>query len=217
MTAPVWSPYEQGTVGWLKERCGCLTASRMAEAMDFLKGGKESDKRRKLKIELIAERMTDLMVSRYVNDAMQWGLDTEPAARDRYEEITGTLVQRCGFALHGDIAFFGASPDGLIGDDGLIEIKCPTTTTYAEWVVAGAVPEQHQPQMLAQLAVTRRRYVDFFAFDPRVKVESHQHFLRRFEPKAEEIVKVEEAATKFLDELDTLFHVVIESGSGEAV
>jgi putative phage-type endonuclease len=181
----------------------------MAEAMDFLKGGKESDKRRKLKIELIAERMTDTMVSRYVNDAMQWGLDTEPAARDRYEEITGTLVNLCGFAVHGAIPFFGASPDGLVGDDGLIECKCPTTTTYTEWVIGGVVPEQHKPQMLAQLAVTGRRYVDFFAFDPRVKVGS-QHFLCRFEPDEKDIVKVEDAAKVFLAELDALFDKVTQ-------
>ncbi len=208
MRNPLWYPYEQGSVAWLKERCGCLTASRMAEAMDFLKGGKESDKRRKLKIEVIAERMTDSMVSRYVNDAMQWGIEQEPAARARYEEVTGTLVQLCGFAIHGDINFFGASPDGLVDKDGLIEIKCPTTPTYMEWVVNGVVPNQHKPQMLAQLAVTGRQYVDFFAFDPRIKVEIHQHFLRRFEPKEEEIVKVEDAAKTFLLEVDKMFDIV---------
>ncbi len=210
MSKPIWSPYAQGTVEWLKERCGCLTASRMAEAMDFLKGGKESEKRRKLKIEIIAERMTDIMVSRFVNDAMQWGIETEPAARARYEEVTGTLASPCGFALHGDIPFFGASPDGLIDDYGLLEVKCPTTTTYTEWLTGGVVPEQHKPQMLAQLAVTGRKWCDFFAFDPRIKAEQHQHFLRRFEPKEEEILKVEAAAVMFLAEVDALFETVIQ-------
>jgi putative phage-type endonuclease len=211
MRIPLWYPYAQGTVEWLKERCGCLTASRMAEAMDFLKGGKESDKRKKLKIELIAERMTDTMVSRYVNEAMEWGIMQEPYARARYEEVTGTLVQLCGFAIHGDIPFFGASPDGLVGEDGLIEIKCPTTTTYTEWMIGGVVPEQHKAQMTAQLAVTGRRFVDFFAFDPRIKVEQHQHFLRRFEPPEEDIAKVEDAARTFLAEIDKLFDTVIRS------
>lgn len=209
MRTPLWYPYEQGSVAWLKERCGCLTASRMAEAMDFLKGGKESDKRKKLKIELIAERMTDTMVSRYVNDAMQWGIEQEPNARARYEEVTGNLVQLCGFAIHGGIPFFGASPDGLVGEDGLTEFKCPTTTTYTEWMIGGIVPDQHKPQMTAQLAVTGRKWVDFFAFDPRIKVEQHQHFLRRFEPPEEDIVAVEKAATLFLAEIDALFEKVI--------
>lgn len=211
MSKPIWFPYEQGSVGWLKERCGCLTASRMAEAMDFTKKG-ESAARKKLKIEIIAERMTDSMADHYVSPAMEWGIQQEPHARSRYEEITGTLVQLCGFALHESIPFFGASPDGLIGDDGLIEIKCPTTVTYVDWMTAGCVPEQHKAQMAAQLAVTGRRYVDFFAFDPRIKVESHQHFLRRFEPKPEEIAAVEEAAKVFLAECEILFSQVTEAG-----
>lgn len=209
MRKPIWMTSEQGSSAWLKERCGCLTASRMADAVAFLKGGKEAEARRKYKIELIAERMTDTMVSRYVNDAMQWGIAQEPCARARYEEVTGDFVTLCGFALHSEIPCFGASPDGLIGEDGLIEIKCPASETYVGWMIGGAVPEQHKPQMLAQLAVTGRKWVDFFAFDPRVKVQQYQHFLRRFEPKAEEIDAVEEAARKFLAEVDELFETVI--------
>lgn len=193
---------------WLRERLGCLTASRMADAMDFKKGGEESAKRRQLKIDICAERLTDSMVSRYVNDAMTWGIEHEAEARDRYEEVTGTLVTPCGFALHGEIAFFGASPDGLVGDDGLIEIKCPTTSTYIAWVADGVVPEQHKAQMTAQLAVTGRRFVDFLAFDPRIKVPERQHFLRRFEPPEADIVAVEDAARAFLSELDALFEQI---------
>lgn len=204
---------EQGSVEWLKERCGCLTASRMAEAMSFLKGGKESSERKKLKVEIIAERMTDSMVSRYVTDAMQWGIEQEPNAKARYEEVTGSLIIPCGFALHGDISFFGASPDGLIGDDGLIEVKCPTTTAYMEWMIGGVVPEQHKPQMLAQLAVTGRKWVDFFAFDPRIKGREHQHFLRRFEPPEADISAVEEAARVFLAEVEQLFDQVTMGGA----
>ena len=205
MRTPLWMTGDQQSPQWLKERCGCLTASRMADAVAFLKGGKESEARRKYKIELVAERMTDLMIERYVNDAMQWGIEQEAFAKDRYEEVTGALIQKCGFALHGDITLFGASPDGLVGEDGLIEIKCPTTATFVEWMSNGVVPEQHKPQMLAQLAVTGRKYVDFFAYDPRIKVREYQSFLRRFEPPEEEIVKVEEAAKQFLAEVESLF------------
>jgi len=182
----------------------------MAEAMDFLKNGKESEKRKKLKIEVVAERMTDLMVSRYVTDAMQWGLEQEASAKSRYEELTGNFVNPCGFAIHGAIPFFGASPDGLVDDDGLIEVKCPTTTTFVEWTSSGVVPSQHMAQMLAQLAVTGRRYVDFFAYDPRIKVYEYQVFTRRFEPKEEEIVAVEDAARQFLSESDALFDVITQ-------
>ena len=215
MSAPIWMTGEQQSAGWLRERIGCLTASRMADAIDFLKGGKESAKRRGYKIELCAERMTDMAVSRFVTDAMAWGIEREPHARARYEEITGNLVQPCGFAIHGDIPFFGASPDGLVGEDGLVEIKCPTTATFVEWCAGGIVPPQHEPQMLAQLAVTGRKWVDFFAFDPRVKVRECQSFLRRFEPKAEDIAAVEDAARKFLEETDALFFSIVE-GKGVA-
>lgn len=208
MSTPIWMTMEQGSVAWLKERCGCLTASRMGDAMDFTRKG-ESAARKKLKIEIIAERLTDLMVDHYITPAMEWGIAHEDAAKARYEEITGNLISPCGFALHETIPYFGASPDGLIGDDGLIECKCPTTTTYTEWLVSGVVPEQHKPQMLAQLAVTGRKWCDFFAFDPRIKSKAHQHFLRRFEPKPEEIAAVEEAAKIFLAEVEQLFEVII--------
>ncbi len=211
MRTPMWMTSEQQSPQWLKERCGCLTASRMADATAFLKGGKEAEARRKYKIELVAERMTDLMVSRFVTDAMQWGIEQEPYARARYEEITGNLVQPCGFAIHGDIPLFGASPDGLVGDDGLVEIKCPTTSTFVEWVSGGVVPAQHLPQMLAQLAVTGRKYVAFFAYDPRMKVRECRSFLRRFEPSEEDIVKTEEAAKQFLAETDALFFTTIQN------
>ena len=211
MRKPIWMTGDQQSSQWLKERCGCLTASRMADAMSFLKGGKESAARRGYKIELCAERMTDLMVSRFVTDAMQWGIEQESAARARYEEITGNLVQPCGFAIHGDIPFFGASPDGLVGEDGLVECKCPTTVTFVEWCAGGIVPPQHEPQMLAQLAVTGRRFSDFFAFDPRIKVREFQSFLRRFEPPEEEIVAVEDAARKFLEETDALFFAIVQT------
>ena len=179
--------------------------------MSYLRGGKESEARRKYKIELIAERMTDMMVGRFVNDAMQWGTATEPFARAKYEEVTGEIVELRGLATHGDIPCFGASPDGLVGDDGLVEIKCPTTTTFVEWLIGGEVPEQHKPQMLAQLAVTGRKWVDFFAFDPRIKGEEQKYFLRRFEPDADDI-KIEEAAKSFLADVDELFLTIFQEG-----
>lgn len=204
---PKWDVAIQGSAGWLKARCGCLTASRFKDATDFLKGGKESAARRKLKIDLIAERMTDSMTEMYVTPAMQWGIETEGAARDHYEEITGNLVQPCGFALHDDIEFFGASPDGLIGHDGLIEIKCPTSATHIRWKLDGGVPEEHKPQMLAQLAVTKRKWCDFMSYDPRLPDNIKRH-LARFEPTPEEIQEAEQSALAFLEELDAMWELL---------
>lgn len=207
MSGPRWFTSEQGSSAWLRERCGCLTASRMAEAMDFLKGGKESEKRRKLKIEILAERLADMAVERYVNDAMRWGIETEPEAKAHYEELTGTFIQPCGFALHETVDYFGASPDGLLAHDGLIEIKCPTTTTHVQWLLDGVVPEQHKPQMLAQMVVTGRKWCEFMSYDPRLP-EPQRAFIRRFEPTGEELLAVETAAMLFLAEVDQMFDII---------
>ena len=172
--------------------------------MAFNKKGEPLEARKKYQYELMAERMTDSMVERYVTPAMEHGIVTEPMAKGRYEELTGQLIENCGFALHDTIEFCGASPDGLIGNDGLIEIKCPTSTTHIEWKLAGVVPEKHKPQMLLQLAVTGRKCCDFMSFDPRL-AEDAQVLIRRFEPSPDEIKEVEDHARRFLGELDELW------------
>lgn len=205
---PTWDTSEQGTVGWLKARLGLLTASRMADAMAFTKKGVESEARRQLKYNLLAERLTDMAVDNIVTRAMEHGIENEPMARERYEEATGTIVQQCGLALHDTIPYFGASPDGLVGHDGLIEIKCPSSTKFIKWKLEGIVPEEHRPQMLAQLAVTQRRFVDFVAFDPRFP-EALQLWVMRYEPTPDEIKATEDSAQAFLEELEAMFDVLV--------
>lgn len=198
----------QGDANWLAERVGCLTASRVAEALDKLKNGKPSKASDKLAMELVAERMTGSKAHHYVTGAMQHGIDTEPAARKAYEQATGHVVTLTGFHLHPSIEFFGASPDGLIADDGLVEIKCPTTTAFLEWVKAGVVPDEHKPQMLAQLACTGRHWCDFAAFDPRMQDPTMRLFVRRFQPKAEDIETVAAACADFLRYVDAMFETI---------
>jgi len=195
----------QGTADWIRERIGCLTASRMADAMDFLKNGNSSAARTKLMRGLLAERLVNAAMDHYVTPAMEWGLAHEAGARDRYEAISGNLVQLVGFVPHRSIEWFGASPDGFIDDDGLVEIKCPTTPAYIAWRTASVVPEEYKPQMLAQLSCTRRKFCDFVAFDPRVKERRLQLFVRRFTPVEAEIAEVEIRAIQFLRELDSMF------------
>lgn len=207
---PRWTVAKQGTTEWLRERIGCLTASRMADAMAFSAKGIPLEARRKYMIELIAERMTDTMASRFVNSAMEWGIITEPAAKDTYEQITGQFIENCGFAFHDLIEYCGASPDGLLGHDGLIEIKCPNTETHLKWVLDGVVPDQHKPQMLLQLAVTQRKWCDFMSYDPRLP-EPTSIFIKRFEPTAEEITAVEIHAANFLEELELMFDKITQA------
>lgn len=187
---------------WLSARAGKLTASRMADALDFRKDGKPGAARVKLMKEILAERLTGSSVRHYVTDAMQWGLEQEAEARAAYEAATGELVADAGFYDHPSIDLFGATPDGLIGRDGLIETKAPTTTTFVDWMMAGVVPEEHKPQMLAQLACTRRTWCEFVAFDPRIRDPKRRLFIRRFAPPPEEIAGIERAAEAFLAEVD---------------
>jgi len=204
---PKWDTAAQGSAGWLKAREGCLTASRMVDAMSRLKSGGDSEKRRQLKYEILAERLTGCAVEHYVNPAMQWGIEWESACKEAYEEHTGNIITPCGFALHDEIEYFGASPDGLINHDGAIECKCPTTTTHIKYLIEAVVPEQYKPQMLSQLAVTGRKWCDFASYDPRMP-EPLQLFVVRFEPAPEDIVLVENAAREFLEEIDSMWELL---------
>lgn len=193
---------------FLEARCGKLTASRMKDAMDFTKAGKPSEKRSQYMRELLAERLTGASIRHYVNDAMQWGQDTEAEAKEAYEAKHGNLIVPCGTYDHPRIDMFAATPDGLLGPDGLIETKCPTTATFVAWRLAGIVPPEHEPQMLAQLACTGRRWVEFVAYDPRIKGDlSMRLFVRRFEPEPKAIELIEKIAEAFLSELDRMFEL----------
>lgn len=198
---------------WLPARVGKLTASRMADAIAMIKDGpkpkdgpqkwKPAASRITLMRELCAERLVGSAKDHVVTAPMQWGLDNEDPAAECYEALSGNILVRSGFYDHPTIEWFGASPDREIDHDGLLEVKCPTTAKFIEWRLAGIVPEEHQPQMLAQLACTRRRYVDFVAYDPRVPPAT-QLFVRRFEPSLEQIQEIEEKAKEFLAELDAM-------------
>jgi exodeoxyribonuclease (lambda-induced) len=189
---------------WVPARVGKLTASRMADAMAFRKDGKPAAERVNLLHDLLAERLVGSAVDHYVTPAMQWGIEQEPFAAEAYEEETGELLLPAGLIDHPKIENFAGTPDRLLGTDGLVEIKCPTTTTFIAWRMNGTVPAAHKPQMLAQLACTRRKFVDFCAFDPRLPA-GKRLFIRRYEPKPEEIEKVEAAAVEFLQTLERMF------------
>jgi hypothetical protein len=193
---------------WLSSRCGKLTASRMGDAMQYTAKGAEGADRKKLKIELLAERMTGDTVPHFVNSFMQWGLDQEPNAKAAYELRTGRLIAPAGFVDHPSIEYYGATPDGFL-PSGVIEFKCPQSVTHLQWLLAGGVPEQHRPQILAQLACTGREHAVFVSYDPRIRDERKQMLIVEWTPKREEIEKVEEEAAKFLAEVDELFERVV--------
>lgn len=190
----------QQTYEWFEARCGCLTASRAAAVFKCLKSGKPTAEYTNMIARLIDERASGEVKSLFKSPEMQWGIDHEDEARERYEEETGEVVELCGFILHPTIDFFGASPDGLVGDDGLLEIKCPNTNTHLERVITGVVPEEYKPQMLVQLLCTGRKWVDFVDYDSRSEaiVPGSSFFCVRFTPTEEELKDAETKCIAFL-------------------
>ena len=197
---------------WLSARAGKLTASRMADAMDYLKNGQPSANRTKPLHELLAERLTGQSVPHVVNEAMMWGMEHEDEAVDMFVERYGRNVRLSRFYEHPTIENFGATPDREL-DDGLLEVKCPQTTTYLRWVMAGVVPDQHKPQMAAQLLCSGKTWCGFIAYDPRIRDESKRLFMRRYEPEPEYMEKVQAEAIKFLDELDAMFDTFVSAAA----
>jgi putative phage-type endonuclease len=196
----------QQTPEWFAQRVGKVTASRIADVMAKVKSG-EAASRANYRAQLVAERLTGVPSESYTNAAMQWGTDTEPYARMAYEADTGNLVLETGFVLHPEIGFSGASPDGLIGDDGLVEIKCPNTATHIEYLLNNGVPEKYKPQMAWQMACTGRKWCDFISYDPRLP-DDLKLFCAKYLRDDEYITELESAVSQFLEEVEeTVLHL----------
>jgi putative phage-type endonuclease len=191
---------EQGTEEWRLARCGKVTASRVADIIAKTKSG-YSTSRVNYMAELICERLTGVPTEGFVSGAMQHGIVTEPTARAAYENHSGALVMETGLVPHPAIPMAGASPDGLIGDDGLVEIKCPITATHIETLLGQSVPGRYVNQMQWQMACTGRKWCDFVSFDLRMP-ENMQLFVQRIERNDETISLLEREVMMFLGELD---------------
>lgn len=190
---------EQGSDAWKLERLGKATASRVADLTAKTKTGWGAS-RANYAAQLIAERLTGYPQESYTNTAMQWGTATEPDAVAAYEFYHQAAVERVGFIDHPRIAMAGASPDGLIGSDGLVEVKCPNTATHIDTLLGGAVPPKYVPQMQFQMAVTGRAWCDFASFDPRMP-EEMRLFVARVERDDKYIAELEQMVGDFLDEV----------------
>jgi len=192
---------EQGTDAWFNIRIGKVTASRVADVLAKTKTG-YSTTRDNYMAQLVCERLTGQKGESFTNAAMQHGTETEPLARAAYEARYDVLVDEVGFVSHPTIEMSGASPDGLVGDDGLIEIKCPNTATHIETLLSESVPNKYYTQMQFQIACTGRKWCDFVSFDNRLPTEL-QMFVKRV-PRDEMYIKlIEDEIVKFLAELDT--------------
>jgi len=191
---------EQGSQDWFAARCGKVTASRVADVIARTKSGFGAS-RANYAAQLVAERLTGTVAEAYTNAAMVWGIESEPSARAAYEARTGLTVETVGFVPHPTIAMAGASPDGLVGEEGLVEIKCPNTATHIETLMWQEVPGKYLTQMQFQMACTDRVWCDFVSFDPRMPPHL-QLFVKRIERAKGAIFQIEEDITKFLSEID---------------
>lgn len=191
---------EQGSAEWIAARLGKLTASRLHEAIARTKSGWGAS-RANLMATLIAERLTGVPQDAYTNAAMIHGIETEPDARTAYEFMTDCDVGLIGFIGHPTIEMSGCSPDGHVGLDGLIEIKCPSTATHIDTLLSGKIPEKYITQMTWQMACTGRKWCDFVSFDPRMP-ESMRLYIRRIERDDALIKSLEGCVIEFLKELD---------------
>lgn len=203
---------EQRTDEWFAARLGKVTASRIADVMAKTKTGYGAS-RANYMAELIVERLTGQKGDSYQNAAMIWGTNTEPLARAAYEAHRGVLVEETGFVPHPSGAMTGASPDGLVGDDGLVEIKCPNTATHIDTLMSDDAPPKYFAQMQWQMACTGRAWCDFVSFDPRMP-EEMQLFVTRVERDDTWIIMAEEAVQAFLSELDEMVSKLKEKYNG---
>jgi len=190
---------EQRTTEWFAQRCGHLTASRIADMMARTQKGWGAS-RANYAAQLIAERLTGVAESGFTSAAMQHGIDTEAAARAAYGFMQDVEVIEAPFVLHPRLAWSGASPDGFVGDTGLVEIKCPNTATHITTLRGGEIPDKYIKQMQWQMACTGRNWCDFVSFDPRMPVEMQLH-IQRVDRDNDLIAEIESAAIGFLDEI----------------
>ena len=191
---------EQGSPEWAAMRLGKATASRIADVVAKTKTGWGTS-RANYMAELIAERLTGVAAENYTNAAMQWGTEKEPDARAAYEFLTNAEVELMAFAQHPTIEMSGASPDGLVSSDGLIEIKCPNTATHLDTLLGATVPSKYTVQIQWQMACTGRAWCDFVSFDPRMP-ESMRLFVHRITRDDKMIEELEGQVRDFLAEID---------------
>jgi putative phage-type endonuclease len=191
---------EQGTDEWFAARIGKVTASRVADIIAKTKTGYSSS-RDNYMAQLICERLTNQKGESFTNAAMQWGTETEPLARLSYEVAQNVLVDQVGFVPHPRILMAGASPDGLVGDNGLLEIKCPNTATHIDTLLSETVPGKYNTQMQFQMACTDREWCDFVSFDNRLPTEL-QLFVKRVPRDNVFIRLIEGEIVQFIAELD---------------
>jgi putative phage-type endonuclease len=199
---------EQLSQEWFEARLGKVTASRVSDVLATRKG-QESTVRAKYKLQLATERLTNKKTDTYMNQAMQDGIEREPMAREIYEKLKDVTVEEVGFVQHPAIERAGASPDGLVGDDGIIEIKCPIETTHTTNLLERKLPSKYKPQVQFQLSTTGRKWCDFISYNPNFEPRL-QLMVVRVERDDEYIEMLKFEILKFLAEVELMINQLKE-------
>lgn len=199
----------QGSAEWMQARCAKVTGSQLWRIMPGrVRSSKDnpegySTERYKYMREILCERLTGMIQEHYVNTAMEWGIEQEPLAAAAYEARKGLMVEECGFFQHPTVKNYGATPDRLIGSDGVLEIKDPTTGTHIDTLLYKEIDEKYIFQMAAEIDCTGRKWADFVSYDSRLPGDL-SFFCKRYTPSSELIESIHSEVDKFNAELDQL-------------
>lgn len=204
---------EQRSDEWFAARCGKVTASRLADVTARIKTGWGASRANYL-AELVAERLTGISASGYVNGPMLRGIEMEPEAVIAYEFYSGSDVDPVGFFQHPTIEQSGASPDGAIGADGVLEVKCPNTATHIDTLLGKSVPLKYYLQIQWQLACSGRQWGDFASYDSRMP-EELKLFVRRVPRDDSKIKELESQVVDFLAEVDSKVEQLLALAGGK--
>jgi len=205
----------QGSEAWKQMRAGKVTASRVVDVIGKTKSGYSASRVNYMK-QLLKERFGILNES-FVSEAMLWGTQTEPLARQEYENRNLVSVDQVDFVENKFIKNSGASPDGVIdGGKGLIEIKALNTENHFDILLADVVPEKYKPQMAWQMCCTGAKWCDFVSYDPRAP-EGLQYFQKRYERDDEYIAMLEDEVMTFIAELDAMYNQLKDKQHGQTV
>ncbi|GAA4667291.1 lambda exonuclease family protein [Bartonella pachyuromydis] len=194
---------QQRTAEWFQARLGKVTASNIYNILSKTAKGLPTSKYDDYKIKLITERLTGQTSPYYETEDMKWGIENEEDALREYAFIYDTEVKRCGFIQHPTIQMAGASPDGFVGEDGLIEIKCPRSTNHSRFIINNEIKPEYLAQMQFQMACTGRKWCDFISYDPRfTRDASHLRMkIKRIYRDDKQIEQINQAVESFLVEI----------------
>ncbi|WP_273782699.1 lambda exonuclease family protein [Bartonella sp. ML69XJBT] len=195
---------QQRTAEWFQARLGKVTASNIYNILSKTAKGTPTSKYEDYKIKLMTERLTGEISQSYITPAMQWGIEHEEEALKEYAFIYDTQITQCGFIQHPTIQMAGASPDGLIDKDGLIEIKCPQSSNHLRFFMDNEIKPEYLAQMQFQMACTGRKWCDFISYDPRFTGNSSlfRMKIKRIHRDDKQIEQINQAVESFLAEIE---------------